>query len=357
MILVWYTAKRFLSTFLFTLLAMCLLFVIIDLFEHLENFLGKNIRALDVVWYYLIFLPYIAKLLIPVSSLLAALFSVGRLAAGNELTAMRAAGMGYIRFLLPYLVLASGISVGQVWFNGWIVPQANSAKLQFERELLLKGGGGTLTDLRFRDSATRNISIGAFNEEQRTARMVAIEEFGDPLRPRLKWRLEAPVMRWYDNRGWVADSARKRTYGVGGQDVTWHYNVSMPFTIPAEQIRSLQRTPDELSFDQLPAYVATQRAGGKDTRRQEVEYYAGWSFPFANLIVVLIAVPFAAVRRKGGTAVNIATAMIVAFSYIVFSEVVKAVGIAQAADPVVVGWTSNAVFAAIALLTTFVFRR
>lgn len=356
-IIIWYVVRRFLATFAFTIVAMCLLFVIIDLFEHLESFLDHNVSFMGVVWYYVVFLPYMAKLLIPVSSLLAALFSVGRLAASNEITAMKAAGLGFWRFLAPYLFLALCISLGQTWFNGWVVPKANTAKLEIERTELRSAGGPDLNNLRFRDQPTRNVSIRTYNEQTKVAQAVVIEEFGSTQHPRLVWRLEAPRMTWVDDKGWIADSAMKRVYDSTKQTVSWVYNIVMPFTIPHEQIRKLQVTIDELTFDEIPDYLATQRAGGKDTRRQEIDYYAGWAFPYSNIIVVLIAVPFAAVRRKGGMAVNIAAAMITAFAYIVLSEVIKAVGTATSFDVVVVGWSSTIAFACIALLVVFVFRR
>ena len=357
MILIWYVTRRFLATFCFSIVAMCLLFVVIDLFEHLDVFLKRHVAFMDAVWYYLVFLPYMIKLLIPVSSLLAALFSVGRLATSNELTAMRAGGMSFTRFLLPFIMLASMISAFQLWFDGWVVPRANTAKLTIERSALKQTGQNTLSDLRFRDHSTRNISIAYYNEEKKVAQHVVVEEFGDAIHPRLLWKLEAAQMRWDDKRGWIADSVRKRSFDSSGQRIEWLYNTTIPFSIRHEQIRKLQLTPDELTFDEIPSYIATQRSGGKDTRRQEIEYYAGWSFPFANIIVVFIAVPFAAVRRKGGIAMNIAAAMVVAFTYIIGMEVIKAVGGATMADPLIIGWLANVLFAVIALVGYGLFRR
>lgn len=356
MILLWYAARRFVATFLFTLVAMCLLFVIIDLFEHLDVFLKRGVSLMDAVWYYLVFLPYMIKLLIPVSSLLAALFSVGRLAASNEITAMRAAGMGFNRLLLPFMILAVLISVFQLWFDGWVVPRANTAKLEVERVALKQSGTTALTDLRFRDHSTRNVSIGYVNEQEHAAYSVVIEEFGSATSPRLKWKLEIAKMTWVGNR-WVADSARKRTFDTSGQTVEWLYHPTIPFSIRHEQIRKLQLSPDELTFDEIPDYIATQRSGGKDTRRQEIEYYAGWSFPFANMIVVFIAVPFAAIRRKGGVAINIAAAMIIAFAYIISLEVIKAVGAATTESPLTIGWLANILFAGAAVVGYLIFSR
>ncbi|RPI67941.1 MAG: LptF/LptG family permease [Ignavibacteriae bacterium] len=112
-----------------------------------------------------------------------------------------------------------------------------------------------------------------------------------------------------------------------------------------------------MSFTEIPGYIETLKAGGKDTQRQEIEYYAGWAFPFSNLIVVLIAVPFASVRRKGGIAVNIAAAMTLAFAYIAFTEINQAVGTSMRLSPILVGWSANVAFSLLALANLLLQRR
>jgi lipopolysaccharide export system permease protein len=123
-ILIRYVLRQFLATFFFTLIALSVLFVIIHLFDNgLEKIIDRNVSIGDATMYYVTYLPFILKLLLPVATLLAALFGVGRLASSNELTAMSASGLGAMRFLAPYLVIGLLISVGQVYFNGWVVPQ------------------------------------------------------------------------------------------------------------------------------------------------------------------------------------------------------------------------------------------
>ena len=104
-------------------------------------------------------------------------------------------------------------------------------------------------------------------------------------------------------------------------------------------------------------YIATLKTGGKDTRQQEIHYYSEWAFPFANIVIICIAVPFASVRRRGGIAVNVAAAMVVAFSYIAFTELSKAIGAVTDFEPVVIGWSANVVFLIAALISALVLRR
>ena len=49
--------------------------------------------------------------------------------------------------------------------------------------------------------------------------------------------------------------------------------------------------------------------------------------------------------------------MVVAFTYIIGMEVIKAVGGATMADPLIIGWLANVLFAVIALVGYGLFRR
>ena len=358
MILNFYVIRKFIATFLFTLVALSLLFVIIDLFERLDSFIDRGVTLEQATMYYLTYLPFILKLLIPVGTLLAALFSVGRLATFNEITAMRAAGQSFTRFIAPYIVITALISGGQVWFNGWVVPAATSANMDMQRQVLNEAFGESLFNLYFRESPTRNVVIEYYDREKKEARNVAIEEYGSETKPRMQWRIDAPTMQWDSVANvWASDFATVRTFrgdSVWMTDVT---DTTMPFSIRHDQIVSLQREPDELTFEELKDYITTLKAGGKDTRRQEIDYFAGWAFPFSNVIIVLIAVPFAAVRRRGGIAVNIAAAMILAFGYIAFTEVSKAIGAITELTPDIIGWGANAVFLFIAFVNMLFVRK
>lgn len=353
-----YLMRRFIGTFVFTLVALSMLFVIIDLIERLDNFIDLKIGIVDAISYYVYYLPYIAELLIPVASLLASLFNVGRLAASNEVTAMRAVGQSFRRFLAPYVTIALLISVGELYFNGWVVPQAISHKIRLERTVLQEGGANSLFNMYFRDTPLRNTTIEYYDETNQTARNVSIDEFTDVYKPRLAWRIEAPLMKWDSTaRVWTADSALRRDIRGDTITITTLKDAVLPFTIRHEQIRQLQRDPDELTFDDLQDYIQTLKAGGKDTRRQEIDYYAQWAFPFANVIVILIAVPFASVRRRGGIAVNIAAAMVIAFCYIAFTEISQAVGVNMNISAELIGWSANIAFGVAAILSIAFTRR
>src|SRR5690606_35996446 len=75
--------------------------------------------------------------------------------------------------------------------------------------------------------------------------------------------------------------------------------------LPADLARS-ERDAERLTIPEARAYVASlERAGASRIGRPLVEYHAKFAYPLANLILVLVGVPLAARRRRGGQAVQL----------------------------------------------------
>jgi hypothetical protein len=93
--------RQFLSTAMFSLIAVLLVFIIIDVMEKLDDFIDKQAGWGIIVQYYFFFIPEIIKLIIPVAMLLASLFVTARLSTQNELTAMKSSGISLYRIMAP----------------------------------------------------------------------------------------------------------------------------------------------------------------------------------------------------------------------------------------------------------------
>ena len=340
---------------MFALFALCAIFIVIDLLEHLGKFLDHQIPLQTLGMYYLSMLPYLFEVLDPVALMLGGLFAVGRLSSSSEVTAMRSSGQHPIRFLMPFLAVALVMSMAQLYFNGWVAPRAATVRLDIEREYLgSTEGRGTLHDLHFRESPSRNISMRRYDPEARIAFGVAIEEFGSAAQPRLAWRVDSDTMRWDGATSrWVVPNGLRRIRRPDRVEVTPVRNLPVEFSVRHDQIVRLQLNTDEMTFPELAENIETLRKGGKDTRRQEIDLSGQWAFPFVNLVVVMISIPFAAVRRRGGMAVNIAAAMILAITYIAFTKISQAVGAVVDVPVDVVGWGANVIFALVGGVVMF----
>ena len=108
-----------------------------------------------------------------------------------------------------------------------------------------------------------------------------------------------------------------------------------------------------MTLDELHNYIKLLEKGGKDVRRQMIDYYSEYAFPYANLVVILFGVPFASIRKRGGIAVQIGAAMVVSFTYMIFTEFSKTVGFSAGLTPWFAGWFANIFFVILAVINIF----
>ena len=88
-----YVVKQFMVPFVYCLVAFNILFIVGDLFEHLDDFLEIPNWPTVMVKYYLLFIPSTFNYIAAISVLLSLLYSLGALKKYNEISAMRSAGV------------------------------------------------------------------------------------------------------------------------------------------------------------------------------------------------------------------------------------------------------------------------
>src|SRR5438270_13950252 len=101
---------RYLLRELFVPLVYCLggfllFWVFFDLFTELNTFQSRKLSVSDITEYYLLSLPGILVIILPITLLLALLYTLTNHARHHEITAIRAAGVSLGRLCLPYLAI------------------------------------------------------------------------------------------------------------------------------------------------------------------------------------------------------------------------------------------------------------
>jgi lipopolysaccharide export LptBFGC system permease protein LptF len=85
---------------------------------------------------------------------------------------------------------------------------------------------------------------------------------------------------------------------------------------------------------------------GVNYTEQLVEYHLKFSFPCANFIMALLAAPFATrIRRTSDTVLGFCICLLVAFIYVGFIQVGRALGGGGLLSPFWSVWIANLVFA------------
>lgn len=346
-----YLVKQFLQTILFGLLAFTLLFVVIDLMENLGDFIDQDVPTPLIFQYYLVFIPEMIRLMTPVAVLLASLFTAGKMANLNELTAIKASGVSLYRFMTPFIITSILISIGSVYFGGYLVPIANKHKIFIEQNSMKKGIVFFGSNIFFQDSKTRIVTISYYDVTQGQANQISIQEFDPNDKTKLISRTDSYRMNY--------DSTKAAWFVYDG--ITRHFSDStetvdkfivrefkdMNFK-PSDVIQK-QRKPEEMTLSDLKNFAAEQLRTGNNPTAILIEYHSRIAFAFASMIVVLFGLPISANRRRGGLAIQFGINLLITFIYLVFMKVSQAFGKSGVLNPLITAWFANFIFLLAAL--------
>jgi lipopolysaccharide export system permease protein len=120
-----YILKNHIGPYLFGLSIITFVFIMDFIFKYLDLFIGKGVKFLIVLEFFILSLGHMFALIIPMAVMPATLMAFGQLAAENEITAMKANGISLYRMIIPVIVAAACLSVGLVYYNNVLLPESN----------------------------------------------------------------------------------------------------------------------------------------------------------------------------------------------------------------------------------------
>ncbi|MFN0138194.1 MAG: LptF/LptG family permease, partial [Phycisphaerae bacterium] len=138
-----YILRELLKTFGLTLLALTVLFTLGGGLYNIVRFEG--ITSTDILRMLPMFVPIVLTITMPISALFASTILYGRLAADNEMTACRAAGINIHRLFLPVILLSIFVTLYSVLSANYIIPQLTQQVEYYVRSNLRNLAFGALS--------------------------------------------------------------------------------------------------------------------------------------------------------------------------------------------------------------------
>ena len=126
-ILTRYILKAHLAPFLFSLSVLTGILMINTVARRLETLAGKGLSWSVMAEVFVLSLPHILALTLPMAVLVSTLYAFSTLAADNEVNALKASGVNLNRLLVPLVLAATLFAGGMVWFNDVLLPDTNHA--------------------------------------------------------------------------------------------------------------------------------------------------------------------------------------------------------------------------------------
>jgi lipopolysaccharide export system permease protein len=311
-------------TILVGLLAFITIFVSLDMVENVDDFVDNNVGLPTILKYYAFQIPHIFTLTLPVAILISCLFTVGQMARHSELVVIKASGVRFARTVVPLVAIGLAASLLSLGVSETIEPEANSIVRDIRASEIKKTSKRRQPRIRTNISYRGKNGIFYFAPEYDTQRNimkdVVIERSTGG---RLLFRLNAKQAVWQDSL-WIFSEAWVRWFGEAGDVEREAYIPEGPFS----------RVRD-------------------DTTKYRVGLNMKISFPFTNLIVVLIGSPLSARLRRGGLAVGVGLGLSLTFVYYGFIRVGQTLGDNSILPPIIAAWLGNTFFALCGLILIF----
>lgn len=326
-----------------------LFFILLHNVEFIDDFMDRGATMSDVfLVYYPNYIPEIIRLTSPLALFISAIFLTSRLTQKLELASLQAAGVSLYRLMVPFVATGIAISILMFWFNGWVVPQTNQVRLAFEQDYTKDASRRAEYANIHRQNAPGSIlSVNFYERKSKTASTVTLSQF--TREGTLEQRIDADRMVWDDSTEvWSLLNPVIRTFDETGElSRVSPARLDTVLSLGPRDLARVQGDVEAMTITEAQDYLDTlQRTAANRTGPSLVSYHTKFSYPWANLILVILAVPMASVRRRGGHAVQLGLGLFVAFAYLAIMKLTEPFGYAGALSPSLTAWLPHVVFLA-----------
>ena len=353
-----YVIREYLNIFSLSLSSLILIYVVVLFFQKM-NFFVKYNASFNVILLYLLYkIPEVVfQWTLPYAVLLATLLTLGTLSRHGEITAMKAAGISLYRLTFPLFFIALFISLCAFLGNEYLVPLANQKNRHLLSVRLKKEPSSFFKNYKIWYRSDHHIfNIQLLDPKQKALKGFTLYEFDD--RFRCVQRIDAKEAKWIDEK-WKLCDGTVRHFDEGGSIQTTPFGeLEIPMPETWASFQSIERQSEEMSYTQLRNYVQKIQSAGYDSTRYLVDLYAKLSFPFLNLIMILIGVPFALkTGRSGGVALSIGVSVMIGFAYGVTFYVFLSFGKSGILSPFLSAWIPTILFGLAGIFTLMSIRQ
>ncbi len=320
-----YLSAEITASILLVFAALLMLFAFLDLIHELGE-LGKgNYRLLHIIAFVLLSLPGHVYELFPIAALIGTLFALAQLVASSEYTVMRVSGVSVPRMAFTLIQIGLLFSVLTFVIGEFVAPPAE----QFAQQLRAKAITGVIAQ-EFRsglwvkdernfvnvaqvlpDAVLIGVKIFEFDKEMRLRR-ISLAQRGEYLINN-RWRLRDVVQTDFDgDKMQVSNIA----------EAEWHS------VIDPNLLNVLLVVPEHMSAWNLYSYVQHLRENSQQASRHEIAFWNKLLYPFAVLVMMVLALPFSYTQqRSGGVGAKVFAGIMLGIGYVTLGRLFTYLGL------------------------------
>ena len=327
-----YVAARIFSSTALVFAALLLLFGFFDFIQEMGDLGRGNYRLTLAAAYVILSLPGRAYEILPVAALIGTLFALAQLVAHSEYTVMRVSGVSIRSMAISLVQIGAVLSLATFLIGEFVAPASEQAA----QKLRLKATTSNVIAQTFRsglwvkddtsfinierimpETVIHDVKIYEFDADYRL-RAISRAKSGEFQRENL-WRLKDVVQTRFEET---------RTSVSHTPEAFWR-SVLNPSILNV-----LMVVPEQMSLSELYGYIEHLNENRQETSRYEIVLWSKIIYPFAVLVMMVLALPFAYFQaREGGVSGKIFTGIMLGLGFHLANRLFGHLGLLNAWPP------------------------
>jgi lipopolysaccharide export system permease protein len=338
-----YVFSEWFKIFLATSLGFPLLVILFDATDNLDKYLAKKLPPANIAMSYVYGLPDSVFLILPAAVLFATVFSIGAFTRHSEITAAKASGVSFYRFIAP-IFLGAVIAAGLGLVLGEYAPIATKKKLD-----LLERQTVTNTSQRYNFAysadAGRVYKIQTLYVARSAIDGITIERKGNgPSYP--SYILTSQNATYKPRQGWriMKGTMHILLDSLDNMTVSFDSAYDHKFTERPQDLMLSPKAPEDMNFEDLGKFIRAMERSGAEVDRLKVERMLKIVIPITSVIILLFAASLATSTQRGGAAYGVGLALGTTVIFIFLVQLTKGLGSNGLIPAEVAAWTPSIVF-------------
>ena len=337
----WYIVKKFLGTFFFTLALILLIVIVFDISEKIDDFLESEVTIKSIIMdYYLNFIPYFGNLFSPLFIFISVIFFTSKMANDTEIIAILNSGMSFRRLLKPFMISAVVLGVLSFVLGNFIIPSSNSERINFENKYLKSKRYSRAKNIHMQIQPGQYIYMESFNSTRNIGYKFTLENFKNG---KLASKLKSDYIQ-YDtiSHKWTINKYEVREFSDNGEIISNGTSIDTTLNLSAHDFTKRKSLVETMNMFELNDYIEDEELKGSEQLvYHKIEKYKRVAFPFASIILTLIAVAIASRKTRGGIGIHLGIGILIAFTYILFMQVSTTFATNSNLAPALAVWIPN----------------
>ena len=348
-----YILKKYLTSFTFVLLILIPVIIAINLAEKVDKFLlHPDLTAGTILKdYYVNFIVNIGNMILPLALFVSVLFFTSKLAGDTEIIAISNAKISFKRFLKPYFIGATIITLFSLILNHFIVPNSSKIYEEFNNTYITSKPKdySRLENVNIQLSENEYIYIKNYNLKRNLGNDFSYEKYDGLV---LKEKLLVDNIRFIekDSVYKLTNIYKRKIINDGDDVISFQRKLDTLFNFKPNDLLHVDAFAKEMQTPELLSYIKKSKDRGRgNLNAYLVELHKRTSLPISSYILTLIAVALGSVKRRGGVGVSLTIGVVLMFIYVFLLKIVEVLGASADSNPLFLVWLPNLIFAIVAI--------